>query len=70
MPLLYILLNISNLTQKAIECLGRYLYYAVVLLSRDVFYVRRDVDLMKTAKVNAYIMRLLKRLSFYLYTQP
>ena len=25
-------------------------------LTRDVFYVRREVDLMKTAKVNAYIM--------------
>ena len=24
--------------------------------TRDVFYVRREVDLMKTAKVNAYIM--------------
>ena len=26
--------------------------------TRDVFYVRRDVDLMKTAKVNAYIMHI------------
>ena len=25
---------------------------------RDVFYVRREVDLMKTAKVNAYIMHI------------
>ena len=24
--------------------------------TRDVFYVRREVDLMKTAEVNAYIM--------------
>ena len=24
--------------------------------TRDIFYVRREVDLMKTAKVNAYIM--------------
>ena len=24
--------------------------------TRDVFYVHREVDLMKTAKVNAYIM--------------
>ena len=28
------------------------------LLTRDVFYVRREVDLMKTAKVNAYIMHI------------
>ena len=26
--------------------------------ARDVFYVRREVDLMKTAKVNAYIMHI------------
>ena len=26
--------------------------------TRDVFYVRRAVDLMKTAKVNAYIMHI------------
>ena len=27
-------------------------------ITRDVFYVRREVDLMKTAKVNAYIMHI------------
>ena len=37
--------------------------------TRDVFYVRREVDLMKTAKLNAYIMHILERLSFYLYMQ-
>ena len=26
--------------------------------TRDVFYVRREVDFMKTAKVNAYIMHI------------
>ena len=26
--------------------------------TRDVFYVRRKVDIMKTAKVNAYIMHI------------
>ena len=26
--------------------------------TRDVFYVRREVDLMKTAKVNAHIMHI------------
>ena len=26
--------------------------------TRDVFYVRREVDLMKIAKVNAYIMHI------------
>ena len=34
--------------------------------TRDVFYVRRKVDLMKTAKVNAYIMHIFERVSFYL----
>ena len=28
------------------------------LATRDVFYVRRKVNLMKTAKVNAYIMHI------------
>ena len=27
-------------------------------ITRDVFYVRREVNLMKTAKVNAYIMHI------------
>ena len=30
----------------------------VPILTRDVFYVRRKVDLMKTAKVNVYIMHI------------
>ena len=30
----------------------------LVCNARDVFYVRREVDLMKTAKVNAYIMHI------------
>ena len=30
----------------------------VLYTTRDVFYVRREVDLMKTAKVNAYIMHI------------
>ena len=37
--------------------------------TRGVFYVRRVVDLMKTAKVNASCIYL-ERLSFYLYMQP
>ena len=31
---------------------------ARLVITRDVFYVRREVDLMKTAKVNAYIMHI------------
>ena len=43
----------------------------ILLLRGTFFYVRREVDLMKTAKVNAYIMHIyLERLSFYLYMQP
>ena len=30
--------------------------------TRDVFYVRREVDLMKTAKVNAYIMHIFEKI--------
>ena len=37
-----------------------YLFAILVvgLYTRDVFYVRREVHLMKTAKVNAYIMHI------------
>ena len=38
--------------------------------TRDVFYVCREVDIMKTTKVNVYIMHIFKRLSFYLDMQP
>ena len=34
------------------------LYLRSCKLTRDVFYVRREVDLMKTAKVNAFIMHI------------
>ena len=39
---------------------GKNLFHNDVLSesTRDVFYVRRMVDLMKTAKVNAYIMHI------------
>ena len=30
--------------------------------TRDVFYVRREVDLMKTAKLNAYIMHIFEKI--------
>ena len=39
-----------------------------IAYTRDVFYVRREVDLMKTAKLNAYIMHIfgkIKLLSIY-----
>ena len=29
---------------------------------RVIFYVRREVDLMKTAKVNAYIMHIIRKI--------
>ena len=32
--------------------------------TRDVFYVRRKVDLMKTSKVNAYIMHIFGKIEF------
>ena len=41
------------------------LYY-----TRDVFYVRRVVDLMKTAKLNGYIMHMFGKIDLYLYIQP
>ena len=34
------------------------LFSPYLCFTRDVFYVRRKVDLMKTAKVNAYIMHI------------
>ena len=33
-------------------------YKCLKIYTRDIFYVRREVDLMKTAKVNAYIMHI------------
>ena len=35
-----------------------YRYHFLVEYTRDVFYVHREEDLMKTAKVNAYIMHI------------
>ena len=34
-----------------------------VFYTRDVFYVRREVDLIKTAKVNAYIMHIFGKIT-------
>ena len=34
------------------------------------FYVRRVVDLMKTAKVNTYIMYIFGKIELFLYMQP
>ena len=34
----------------------------IISHTRDVFYVRREVDLLKTAKVNAYIMHIFGKL--------
>ena len=36
-------------------CLRMFIIY---VYTRDVFYVRRKVDLIKTAKVNVYIMHI------------
>ena len=36
----------------------RHTYISHTGNTRDVFYVRREVDLKKTAKVNAYIMHI------------
>ena len=33
--------------------------------TRDVFYVRREVDLMKRAKVNAHIMRIFGKIQSF-----
>ena len=38
--------------------LSHTIYFIYLCSTRDVFYVRREVDLMKTAKVNAYIMHI------------
>ena len=40
------------------ECVHFWLRFNSRLHTRDVFYVRREVDLMKKAKVNAYIMHI------------
>ena len=33
--------------------------------TRDVFYVRREVNLIKTAKVNAYIMHIFGKIELF-----
>ena len=43
---------------KMLKILNHMVYLDQVLYTRDVFYVRREVDLMKTAKVYAYIMHI------------
>ena len=46
---------------KIFSCLladGSLLFAHKKKRTRDVFYVRREADLMKTAKVNAYIMHI------------
>ena len=42
--------NVSILTKNNFDCFTEN--------TRGVFYVRREVDLMKTAKVNAYIVHI------------
>ena len=48
-PILYALCDLSHIPIR--KC-------GLLLNTRDVFYFRREVDLMKTAKVNAYIMHI------------
>ena len=50
-----VVLHISKLFWHTFT--GSYIFVNL-LDTRDVFYVRREVDLMKTAKVNAYIMHI------------
>ena len=55
--------NRCCLREKEIEInpMGKLLNSFCILIlihTRDVFYVRREVDIMKTAKVNAYIMHI------------
>ena len=45
-----------NLCHAYLQTLGNHAY------TRGVFYVRRKVDLMKTAKVNAYIMHIVGKI--------
>ena len=44
--------TLIKLLHQVLFCFGNYCF------TRDVFYVRREVDLMKAAKVNAYIMHI------------
>ena len=38
--------------------LPKTVFFPFSTFTRDVFYVRREVDFLKTAKVNAYIMNI------------
>ena len=56
--ILCILWLLNVMYSMAKTCLYMYKTKYQVSITRDVFYVRREVDLMKTAKVNAYIMHI------------
>ena len=51
--------NLVIPTSMKAQCIFFFLIFSSINANtRDVFYVRREVDLMKTAKVNAYIMHI------------
>ena len=53
------LIGLKPMVCTASETLKPSIHNAIHILStRDVFYVRRKVDLMNTVKVNAYIMHI------------
>ena len=55
------LMKCSIMLHLGVHCLPKYPFRGFQY-TRDVFYVRREVDLMKTAKVNAYIMHTLGKI--------
>ena len=55
---LHCLLKQSRSSKKEIQQFLNIIQCDPSIYTRDVFYVRREVGLMKTAKVNAYIMHI------------
>ena len=54
----FLLLKVNLLTVSHMSTTHSLHRQIVAAVTREVFYVRREVDLMKTAKVNAYIMHI------------
>ena len=50
--------DFSKTSKRLSYCFQGLEIYEKNWFTRDVFYVRREVDLMKTAKVNAYIIHI------------
>ena len=65
---MFMTISLLCITLLRVTCDRSILSTALKVYTRDVFYVRREVDLMKTAKENAYIMHIFGKIELlYIY---